>query len=444
VSAEDAEATLGVVVPLLFNFPHTGKILSLGFLPFAAWFSGTSLSFSQWTTLSSAGLLTMFGSLSGAVPFLLDLLRLPADLFGLYSMSSVLNSRFGALVAAVHTAGLALVIAIALTRGLRFQWRRLIWFAGTSVAIVALFVGSTRAVSAMLLPKAVGGLATLEGLHMRPPFTPSVLTGAAHAPRVPPVPGHRMAEIAERRVLRVGYIPDSVPYAFLNATGELIGFDIEMANVLARDLDVSLEFVETTREDVDEHLASGACDIVMSGFLVSLNRARRLTLSHPYEDERLGFLVADYDRSRFASLDALRDDRFKIGIQAIDDIAPRIRQQLAAATFVRFPTIDALVAAVPGDVPAAVLPIDRAFYFSRTRPELAAVLPVEATSSIMLAYAMPPGELEFQNIVDAWIDVKRGQGAFESARAYWVRGEGLRPQQPRWSVARNLLGWRLK
>ena len=129
VTAEDAEATVGVVVPLLFNFPHTGKILSLGFLPFAAWFSGTALSFGQWWTLASAGLLTMFGSLSGAIPFLLDLLKLPADMFGLYSMSSVLNSRFGALAAAVHTAALALVIAVALTRGIRIQWKRLLWFA---------------------------------------------------------------------------------------------------------------------------------------------------------------------------------------------------------------------------------------------------------------------------------------------------------------------------
>src|SRR5262245_17355414 len=68
VSDEDAETTMGVVVPLLFNFPNTGKILSLGFLPFAAWFTGGSLSFTQWWTLASAGVLTSFGSLTGAIP----------------------------------------------------------------------------------------------------------------------------------------------------------------------------------------------------------------------------------------------------------------------------------------------------------------------------------------------------------------------------------------
>lgn len=441
VTADDAEAAMGVVVPLLFNFPHTGKILSLGFFPFAAWFSGTSLSFGQWWTLASAGLLTMFGSVNGAIPFLLDLLRFPADLFSLFSMSSVLNSRFGALAAAVHTAALALVIAVALTRGLRFQPNRLLWFAGVSTMIVVLFVGGTRVVSAALLPKQASGVASLEGFRMRAPFIPGVLTGPAHAPAVPATQGRRMADIVARKVLRVGYIPDSVPYAFFNAAGELIGYDIEMANILARDLNVSLEFVETTREHVGDDLTSGACDIVMSGFVSSLDRARRMELSQPYEQERLGFLVPDYDRTRFASLDAIGDQPLTIGIQAIDDIAPIVRQQLSAATFVRFASIEALVAAVPARVDAAVLPIDRAFYFSRMNPQLSGVLPEETTSSIVLTYAMPAGEFEFRNIVDSWIAVKRGQGAFESARAYWVRGEALRPQEPRWSVARNVLGW---
>jgi len=342
----------------------------------------------------------------------------------------------------VHTAALALVIAVALTRGLRIHARRLLWFAVVSVAIVAVFVGGTRALFGIVLPNAPGGLASLEGFRMRPPFTPSVLKGPARAPSVRATPGRRMTEITARKVLRVGYLPDSVPYAFFNASGDLIGYDIEMANALARDLDVTLEFVETSRERLHEDLASGACDIIMSGFVVSLNRARRVTLSHPYEQERLGFLVPDADRHRFASLAEIQSERLRIGVQAIDDIAPIIRQQLTGATFVRFASVEALAAAVPRTVNAAAMQIDRAFYYSRTRPELSAVLPEETTSSVMLAYAMPPGELDFQNIVDAWIDVKRGQGAFENARAYWVRGEGLHPQQPRWSIARNVLGWR--
>lgn len=441
ISSDEADATVGVVIPLLFNFPHTGKILSLAFVPFAAWFSGGSLSLAQWGTLFSAGLMALFGSLSGAIPFVLDLLRLPADLFGLFSMSSALNGRFGSLVAAVHTAALAIVIAVALTRGLRLHLRRLLWFGAASAVIVALFVGGTRAFFSFVLPAPAAGSAALEGFKMRPPFTPTVLKGAAQAPAVRPAAGRRLEEITSRGVLRVGYLPDSVPYAFFSAAGDLIGYDIEMANVLARDLNVSLEFVEITREHAAAALDSGACDMIMCGFVISATRAREIQLSRAYEQERLGFLVPDYARSRYASLEAIQNEHLRIGVPAIDDIAPLIRQQLSGATFIRFRSIDAVVDAISKTIDAAVLPIDRAFYFSRINPELSAVLPIETTSSVMLGYGLPTGELGLRNVVDAWIEVKRGQGEFASAHAYWIRGEGLRPRQPRWSIARNLLGW---
>ena len=49
-------------------------------------------------------------------------------------------------------------------------------------------------------------------------------------------------------MLRVGYLPDNLPFAFFNAAGDLVGFDIEMAHTLARDLRVELEFVPIARE----------------------------------------------------------------------------------------------------------------------------------------------------------------------------------------------------
>ena len=79
-SEDEADQTIGVVVPLLFNFPHTGKILSLAFIPFGAWFSNVDMSIGQWFSLGTAGTLSMFGSINAAMPFLLDLVRLPVDL----------------------------------------------------------------------------------------------------------------------------------------------------------------------------------------------------------------------------------------------------------------------------------------------------------------------------------------------------------------------------
>ena len=81
--------------------------------------------------------------------------------------------------------------------------------------------------------------------------------------------------IEARKVLRVGYLPDALPFAFFNQGGDLVGFDVELAHRLAREMGVSLAFVPVDRERLAEQLAEGYCDLVMSGVVVTTNRARR-------------------------------------------------------------------------------------------------------------------------------------------------------------------------
>ena len=46
--------------------------------------------------------MSLFGSINVAMPFLLDLARVPADTFQLFLATGVLNSRFGTLAGASH------------------------------------------------------------------------------------------------------------------------------------------------------------------------------------------------------------------------------------------------------------------------------------------------------------------------------------------------------
>jgi len=104
-----------VVVPASFNFPHTGKLMSLSFILFAGWFADTPVPLSRYPELALTGLVTFFGSLTAAVPFLLDLFRIPSDTFQLFLATGVVNSRVGSLVAAVHTVVVALLVSCAVT-----------------------------------------------------------------------------------------------------------------------------------------------------------------------------------------------------------------------------------------------------------------------------------------------------------------------------------------
>jgi ABC-type amino acid transport substrate-binding protein len=72
-------------------------------------------------------------------------------------------------------------------------------------------------------------------------------------------------------VIRVGYNEDKLPFAYFNVQDELVGFDVNMAHALARDLGVRIEFVRFARPTLAEQLAQDHFEVVIpSGPKVSL------------------------------------------------------------------------------------------------------------------------------------------------------------------------------
>ena len=130
-----------VIVPAFYNFPHAAKLLSLSFVLFAAWYSQTVLSMTDYSVLVLAGIFSLFGSINVALPFLLDLVKIPADTFQLFLTTGVINARFGTLTSAMYMVTLALAGSYALVGNLRFSAARILRYAlvtmGLTVAILA-------------------------------------------------------------------------------------------------------------------------------------------------------------------------------------------------------------------------------------------------------------------------------------------------------------------
>jgi Na+/H+-dicarboxylate symporter len=435
----EADRAVSVAVPLLYNFPHSGKVLSLAFLPFAAWFSGAALGPNSLAVLASAGLLSVFGSINAAIPFLLDLLRLPADLFELFTVSGVINSHLGSMTAAMHAAALSVIVASAMLGRFHLAVRRLARFGVVSAAILALFLGGTRALYTWLLPPAPSGLEALSSFRLRPPLV-AATTLNTDAPAVASKPGDRLQDVLRRGVLRVGYFDDSVPWSFVNASGDLVGYDVEAAHRLAAQLGVTLEFVRATRPSLADDLSSGRIDIFMSGYTGTVSRAQQMELSRPYSSEHVGFLVRDHQRNRFATLDALDGGRgLTIAISQIKEARDLMTRLLPAATVREFDAVDRAID--DGAVDAILTTLERASYWSHVHPGYEAIRPADLKTAVITVYAMPAGEVEMRNLVDLWIETRRASGELDDAYEYWIRGRALTPRVPRWSVVRDLLGW---
>jgi proton glutamate symport protein len=270
----DTEATIEVIVPAFTSFPKIGTLFPMSFVLFAGWFAGAAVSAAHYPTFIGTGLVSFFGSVNIAIPLLLDLLHIPVDLFQLYLVMGVVTGRFSTLLTTMNNLVLTLVGAYAVGGMLTVRWGRLLFSAVLTVVLGVVMIGGLRLFFGMVLDNAYHKDKILAGMHLLRTQVPAMVHRTP-APTPPAEPeGSSLERMRARGAMRVGYLPDNLPFAYFNAAGDLVGFDVEMAHTLARDLGVGLEFVPLVREQMAEQVNTGYCDIIMSGVAVTPERAR--------------------------------------------------------------------------------------------------------------------------------------------------------------------------
>jgi Na+/H+-dicarboxylate symporter len=172
---EREESSVDILIPAAFPFPTLGTILSLMFVLFGGWYVGSTISIAQYPTLASVGLATLFGGTVLALPFLFDLLRLPADLFPVFLTLDVVGSRFGTTLAAMHIIAITLIGTCAATGSLRLRVSSLLRFALISVGVLAVALLGVRVFYTYVYVAPYTKSQLLESLPLREPPQPHVV-----------------------------------------------------------------------------------------------------------------------------------------------------------------------------------------------------------------------------------------------------------------------------
>jgi polar amino acid transport system substrate-binding protein len=94
------------------------------------------------------------------------------------------------------------------------------------------------------------------------------------------------------------------PFQF-NQGGEVVGFDVDMMDLVAEELGVEQEIFDTPFEGIQsgESLNTGKCDVAAAGMTITEERARVIDFSEPYFDATQALIVKQ--GSGIASLDDL-------------------------------------------------------------------------------------------------------------------------------------------
>ena len=95
--------------------------------------------------------------------------------------------------------------------------------------------------------------------------------------------GTPMADIVDKGTLTVGVKYDVPPFGFEDpGSGEVQGFDVDMAKYIGEQLGVDVEFVEAISDNRIPFLQDGTVDLILSTMTITTDREAEIDFSNPY------------------------------------------------------------------------------------------------------------------------------------------------------------------
>jgi Na+/H+-dicarboxylate symporter len=441
-----SDSAADVLLPVLFNFPNAGRLLTLLFVPFAAWLAGSPFAFGDLARLLAVGVPSYFAKAQAALPFLLDVFELPHDLFQLYIPTTLIGGKFDSMVTAMNLLVFALLGAAAMGGFLVLDTRRLALAAAGIAAGIALTVVATGLILRSTVDTTYRMDAALKQMHA-PAGAPAAIVhrdrAGIAADRA--APGTATLErIRSRGTLRIGYDTAYPPFSFFNADGRLVGFDVELAVHLAEALGVRAEFVPVEWQELPQVLADNVID-VMPGVWYRPFWFASLRLSEPYLTATMALVVRDERRHEFASIDALRRSRgLRIGVPLdTRQIAFSMKHYFgdAQVEFVPLPSQKSFFDGSAPGLDAFLLPAESGAAATLLHPEFSVVVPQPDPVTVPTGFGTALHSADLIDAVNEWIVFARSEGQIRRAYDYWVLGKGAETRRRRWSVMHDVLGW---
>jgi len=279
---------LAPLVSLGYSLPTLGQVASLIFIPFAAWYVDQPLEPASTLAMLLRAIPASVSGIKAVVRQELLQLGLPIDLLQLVYLNGEWLYRFEKVLSLEGLVVLAVLVYASGVGAWAPRWRRLL------IGVVALVgVGSGLgcanrwSLNAALRDSYRNDerlLALTSSLSGNPP------TELMAEQPVQPV---SLESIKQRAVLRVGVRSDGLPWAYRNRQGRLVGFDLDLMGMLARDLGVKVEVQQAPIGTLELWLKQGRLDLVAGGIQSSPQRAIRFELSRGYLPVHLALVVPD-------------------------------------------------------------------------------------------------------------------------------------------------------
>ncbi len=233
--------------------------------------------------------------------------------------------------------------------------------------------------------------------------------------------GGMIEQVVRNGVLRVGF-SSFVPWAMQDKSGEFVGFEIDVAKRLAKDLGVELQLVPTKWGGIIPALLAGKFDIIIGSMSVTPERNLRVNFTVPYDyatievmanSEKTKGMKFPEDFNRPEVVVALRTGSTPVPVakkvlpratfRLFDDEAPAVQDVISGRADVMFSSAPLPAQETLRNPGKLYQPTTESFY---RQP---------------VGMVIRKGDFDSLNVLDNWIRMVEAEGWLAERRQYWFK-----------------------
>lgn len=226
--------------------------------------------------------------------------------------------------------------------------------------------------------------------------------------------------IIESGELRVGMSGTQPPFAMKTKTGELIGYEVDLATMLAAAIGVELKIVEIEFSELLPALKEGDVDVVMSGMTMTSERNLQAAFIGPY------ILSGKSILTTAATLNAMGGNvdfnKANLTLATLGNSTSQdfVETMMPLANLMIVRDYDEAVQAVlDGKANAMVADFPICALSQMRNPNAGLATLSEPMTLEPIGMALPPGDSLLLNMVENFLVRLTGMGVLESQEAKW-------------------------
>ena len=228
-----------------------------------------------------------------------------------------------------------------------------------------------------------------------------------------------LEQALRRGVLRVG-MSTFVPWAMKDKAGKLIGFEIDVATRLAKDMGIKAEFVPTKWAGIIPALLTGKFDVIIGGMGILPKRNLKVNFSVPYDHSGMSIVANKELAAGFTSLEDFNNPDVVLSVRLGATPVDAAKKYMPKAQLRMFDDeSQAVQEVVNGNAHAMVSSAPLPAFQALKYPEKL-FLPLEGTfTKEPIGFAVRKGDFDTLNFFNNWIIFVTSEGWLKERKHYW-------------------------